>query len=464
MKKIRYLIYLFLAGMLFFSACEKDSLPTLPDNDLKKSAKAKTHMGNAILLEPEGADYDTDNLMAAFAEAKEHGPGAVIHLAEGEFYLDYVEVHDFDGWLKGSGMNKTIIHPHPDGIRVPSISAYHMNFIGGNIKISDMYFEFAEETVTQPWAGDWTFVHDVIKFNYDPGTSNPVNAMVKNVKFSGIYAPNNYTAYNVNNAIGISGSLYNFYGPIPGNLIVENCEFYTLDAPVLCVGLEKGQFKYGGSPQKANYSDDTNFGLMLLDNKDLEVVISNNTFSKVHIRGIDIEQGEFPPELGIYPSNIEFQIRNNKISLDNASLPIYIQEGLSYTDPSLYSSGIISKNEIGFANWGVYMLYNFAMNNVNISANKMLGESYFGFYIGGAASNNNIINNDFNNQSGAFSHIWLGPNTYDNKIICDPSTIIWDDGTNNLIRGPHMMGNSMNAPGHLPKVKPIKKIQKLMEK
>jgi len=66
-----------------------------------------------FLVEPTGVD-DTANLQAAFDAAVAAGPGSVVELAEGNFYLSKgIVVEDFGGTFRGQGSDKSVIHLVP---------------------------------------------------------------------------------------------------------------------------------------------------------------------------------------------------------------------------------------------------------------------------------------------------------------------------------------------------------------
>ena len=78
--------------------------------------------GAVFTVSPTGVD-DTANLQAAFDAAKAAGPGSVVELEAGDFYLsDAVQVENFSGTLIGQGAEQTVLRIKP-GILFPA-SAY----------------------------------------------------------------------------------------------------------------------------------------------------------------------------------------------------------------------------------------------------------------------------------------------------------------------------------------------------
>lgn len=127
------------------SACDKSDLLTddLSGTDLKNASSNCPE----IVVEPE-AGADTENLVAAFEEAKSLGPGTTIRLTEGTYTIGMIVVHDFDGVLTGAGQGKTIITNLPElpceeyweANQLPAL----MTFLAGNVVISNMTFQIAD--------------------------------------------------------------------------------------------------------------------------------------------------------------------------------------------------------------------------------------------------------------------------------------------------------------------------------
>ena len=69
---------------------------------------------DTFVVEPTGVD-DTDNLQAAFDAAIAAGPGSVVELAAGDFYLsEPILIDDFSGTFRGQGSSASVIHLTPD--------------------------------------------------------------------------------------------------------------------------------------------------------------------------------------------------------------------------------------------------------------------------------------------------------------------------------------------------------------
>ena len=89
MRKQKFsMILLFLMGLLIIGACEKLEDPALEEEQsleaLEDSAELKrAGICNAIFLDPQGPEYDTENLMNAFLEASERPGPTLVQLLPG---------------------------------------------------------------------------------------------------------------------------------------------------------------------------------------------------------------------------------------------------------------------------------------------------------------------------------------------------------------------------------------------
>ena len=98
MKKTVFLFFTFFLVVIAFHACEKIiESPQKGKSSIEKCGTIGSHydMENAIIVAPVSPDFDTRNLLNAFKEAKEKGPGSVVMLTEGTFYLDKMEIFVF---------------------------------------------------------------------------------------------------------------------------------------------------------------------------------------------------------------------------------------------------------------------------------------------------------------------------------------------------------------------------------
>jgi len=152
---------LIIACLTFAAACNKsDQL----NEELAGGLKSSGHGGKVFTVAPNGTD-DTQNIIAAFENAKASSPGATVQLAPGTFTIGMIEIHEFNGFLKGSGKGKTII-TNRSGL--PCDASFEQNlqpalvtFVGGKIKISDMTFHIADGDPCAPGPLNDSFYGDL---------------------------------------------------------------------------------------------------------------------------------------------------------------------------------------------------------------------------------------------------------------------------------------------------------------
>ena len=93
---------------------------------------------------PNGTN-DTENIMNTIALAQAQGPGSVVQFQEGTYHIGFIEIREFEGTIRGAGMNKTIVKPI---MGLPcleeskkDLGCCTCSFIGGNITMSDISFD-----------------------------------------------------------------------------------------------------------------------------------------------------------------------------------------------------------------------------------------------------------------------------------------------------------------------------------
>jgi len=246
MKKLLFLS--FSALCILIASCSKDS-GFDPGSGLSPELSKGYPAHTSVIVVPpnqDGDGDDTDDLLAAFTSA---GPGTVIRLLEGVYYVGYMEISDFNGSLIGAGKSKTIIYPETP---IDNQSQLDRNivptwwrFIGGNILISNLTFD---TTVPEPiqnynhelWMGKDLFAMLIFNdYNVNSIADNTYQkALVKDVDFIGGYDdaggdPGSYqwmTDHNIIEGIWI-GLDYGFplsgvnYPLTKGEYHLENCYF-----------------------------------------------------------------------------------------------------------------------------------------------------------------------------------------------------------------------------------------------
>jgi hypothetical protein len=106
---------------------------------------------------PNGSN-DTDALACAIAEASAYSRSGspTVHLAEGTFYSDFLDIDGFTGRIRGSGRDATIIEPLEGGLDcIAEVEAtgfaVWMTFVGSNLIMKDLTLSIPEVACAEPW-------------------------------------------------------------------------------------------------------------------------------------------------------------------------------------------------------------------------------------------------------------------------------------------------------------------------
>ena len=137
MKKLK-IIFMIVTCFGLMMSCSNDEALFDEQGDMSKK---KPTNAQVFPVTPNGVD-DTENLNNAFADAMDEGPGSVVQLMEGEYFIDLIETREFYGTLKGAGKGKTIISTivdlSVDKFIDQNLDVVLLNFVGGDICVKDL--------------------------------------------------------------------------------------------------------------------------------------------------------------------------------------------------------------------------------------------------------------------------------------------------------------------------------------
>jgi len=119
--------------------------------------------GKSLTVSPTGAD-DTANLQCALDRGTAAGPGATVNLTSGTFHTAQLRAFNFQGTLRGDGMNSTILENLPnlpvaavDFFLEPPSAARPwpslLAFTDGKFAVSDLAIHVESKTGTEPTTG-----------------------------------------------------------------------------------------------------------------------------------------------------------------------------------------------------------------------------------------------------------------------------------------------------------------------
>ena len=447
------MILLFITGLLITGACEKLEDPKLAneqsleafENDAELKAAG---IGFAIVVEPEGPEYDTENLLNAFQEIAERpGPG-LIQLTQGTYYLDQIFIQDFEGWFRGAGKTKTIIHPIPGGINmnvnVPpdEMEPYYFNFSGGDIRISDMTFDINLDEPMIPrdgYLGDGvTFIAAVIRIVGSSPENYTANSLISDVTFIGRYVDLiDFTPYNIDNSILIGGG----FGMLPlgGKQRVQSCDFLCMETGINSLGASHSTLVFGGAPSLGNTMQNMNCGIFALGSEASNFRISFNRMEEMHATGgIKINQTDIPSFVGdLDPGGSKYLIQENTIDMASDPYPnaIVLLDYLVLSDPEKASEFKLIGNQVSLGAPGQWVILAYGSQDVDIIRNQASGEAELGMGLLGPIHGFQFLNNDFGSFNSTIADIYLNPNSYENLVATGLHTTVWDLGTDNSFKG-----------------------------
>lgn len=403
---------------------------------------------------------DTDNLLQAFAKAKAAGPGSVVQLVFGKYYIRPIEVRDFDGFLQGYGRGITILYNLPDipcdyfwnNNNVP----YLMQFVGGNITISDLTIHIKDgcpciekSPINRSKIGDMLgsililadYTADYVSVDqYIKCIVNKVDFIAGNV--SNIVDPD-VVSGNVNMAI---------YCGSPFVTVIENNELSEGDITITGCNFEQnvtGLYLRGFNENSTISSvDNVSFGNVyqnfILSCYGSKINIAKNTFLNGLYCDIFIDDNDY----GSYPDielvkNTEYNISENYFrgTPKLASLFMIDNRRILHPDDGFLQLLDIKGNTFHIEEGGSAIV---GLNNIGarISSNffEVTGTSGVIMIDGDRNSNTYardiiISENKFENVTYSFASVVLGPNTTGCSVVCAPTDKVVNYGINNTVIG-----------------------------
>ena len=461
MEKMKFCI---LSVMLVFliSCSNDDTLKPGQGDDqqgLSGDLNARKVKGPVFTVDPSGdvtGNEDTDNLLAAFSQAKAAGPGATVQLVEGQYTIGMIEVRDFDGYFVGAGKGKTIISNAPD---LPCEEAWEQDlvpslilFVGGNITISDFTIHTndgqpcAYGPINDAIYGDLAAALGLSDYSsvYMP-PKRYIKAAVKNVDFIagddggyGIFGSEG----NVAMALFCGSDWMSGTGNDPltnGEFLITGCNFENN-----LVGPDFWGFNESSVGIIENNIIDGGFQQIFIGScLGSKVTIRNNAFLNNFGFGIYIDDADY----GYYPNEIlqkrsVYAIERNDFQVPTGMISIYLSDSRRtvYPDeryPQLFdikfntfntqegSTAILGLNNVDAKIWNNIFKGNGAMG-VMLDGNAAT-ETY--------AENCRIMGNNFSNADFADADVYLGEYTRNNMVVGVAVDNIADNGDDNKVIG-----------------------------
>ena len=472
MKKNLFLWFIALVCIL--ASCSKDdglNSGMDPDNDMLKS---KPVNGPMVVLPPSGGD-DTDALLDAVNSA---APGTTIQLAAGVYHIGYIEIHGFNGCIKGAGRDKTTISPAELIEVVPQAERNLLptwwRIIGGDVKLSDLAFKTGDGTLladAEPYYGKvLPALLTVNNYNadYHPNDPQPMNFDMYNVDFiCGAIDP----------ALGYLGEPYNVLMTFWVGMDVywPNDPFYFTSGTYNIVNcyVENAFQGYEAFSLGENAvltidrcrTDECPYGIFCAASFNSKMYLTNNTLKNTKFYGIWVTDTDFGL-LGnsIVPfSRCEYVITGNTFNPLPGSISLLMVDERVVSYPDIYFPllTLVKNNLFNLTEGSIGVS---CMNSVDpqIRNNRFTGLAGMGVYVDGAevydiwtvpptllgmgeAKNALILGNNFSGLTTTEGDIVLGENSFDCTLVGNGKESVIDLGTNNKIVGMKMMPGGNHA-------------------
>jgi len=358
-----------------------------------------------FVVKPNASGDDTANLQKAFAKAIAAGPGSTVQLVTGDYHIGLIEVNKFDGYFKGAGVGKTIIHTlqHMDCQAVLDQNALPalMTFRLGNPRISDLTLFFDEPepcaTYASIGAGFWggTEGNDItglllVGSKLGPNFTCDQLAIPEKGKGAiqrievktGVWPDWDTTKY-LNIAVSIGGDQGNtqpdclyWAKQLTGDYLIADSIF---NYPYAAYGINTEL--YGGTMRILNNTTNGSiFDIVSLDANGTVITISGNTLNYPLWSGIDAHGNNRigfttqPPS----PKTSTYLITNNTITVSQGSTAMEVLDAADQKYGLHRYITSVTHNKINMSDaytWGIWAE---GIDFAQVSQNQLKGSGYFG--------------------------------------------------------------------------------------
>jgi len=435
-------LFFFLTCLGFLAGCNET--PQF-DEELEILELKSAHA--IFTVEPNGID-DTDNLNDAFANAVAVGPGAVVQLVEGTYYINFVEVREFKGRFTGAGKGKTVV-TNIESLDNASLYAQNLNavllrFVGGDICMMDMTIQYNTD-----YPAVW--LHGLVGFSSVTATyasvNNYINVVVDNVDFEGYYS---------RNPCGLRAESGFKKGPnIPLSdidITVTNCSFDSFkNYGALIQQIKKGKIVVG-KKHKGNVFNKSWNQLGIWHNVSVEILIESNTFTNpVPISkpgqsnwGIQLHNGPYYPKLQEVPQTFQAvcNIQNNVFNTPGGFGSMMIADARREFHPEDLPMLVQLKNNRfntskgAFTAIGCWDMYGMVIRNNKFAGTAEWGVRVLQFNTDLYNDNGLMLGNNFTKASYSQATILFDPNTRNWTVVGgNTGDNVENNGENNVITG-----------------------------
>lgn len=442
MKTKKEIVFL-VAGICMLIACSKSdqSISDQSDYYLKK---APANCGEVILVEAVSGTDITDILKQAFIDAKLAGPGSVVQLPEGEFYLGFIEVQDFFGSFIGAGKGKTIIIANTgldcDAIWNSGQFPFLIKFISGDVKLNNMTLQTPAGGACSPDLALYgLLLFSDYSYGFDPDPENSyIKASIDNVEFIGRWYNDDFNCYfglqATQDDLSASWRRSNI------DITVTNCTFDTFGYGASMSYIKEGKL-VNGTKNNGNFYTNCLESACFWDDINVEISVTDNTFNIPEWSyGLDVDNYPYGPETQTKSPSL--YIEGNSFNKKGYYMSIWIHDHqfALYPEINLPMLALIKGNQFYADNAGGGIFLRETQNAV-IRNNIFTGISNYGiraeaYWPDIFNENGLILGNNFSNATFNRASIILDPTSRNWTVVgSNNKDDVINQGINNVITG-----------------------------
>lgn len=448
--KTKKLVFLIFACFGLMFGCEQFEMPDdeLTGIDLKKATSQAV-----FTVEPTGVD-DTENLKNVFDEAIAAGPGAIVQLVEGEYFLGFLEIRDFYGTLKGAGKTKTIItamnNLDAQALWDQNLGQDLIKFVGGNVHLKNFSIETppGKLCVTGPAEGH---IRTMMNFSannaqYELGNEDrSINVVIDNVSVKGQFFTEGFGYYT--NTFNCLFGVRTGWDCVAGsdlpreriNIEITNSEFNTLCYGVLLEAMNESKAIIGKKNNGNLFKNNDKAG-GLYESRFTELVMEGNTFNvPAYCYGFDVDDYSYYPILKNEPESQTSlcNIQNNVFNLTYAEYGIRLHNRRHFLNPKEKPVAFqIRNNQFNMTDgypWGIVTQ---VTKDMVIRNNKFSGYGYQALFLTLFSEGGLVLGNNFSTAEFYSAAVFLEENTSNWTVVGGKiKDRVINLGVNNVITG-----------------------------
>jgi len=351
---------------------------------------------------------DRANILQAVEDAKAAGPGNVVELAAGTFYIGGTTfVDDFYGTFTGAGMDVTVLEAIPE---IPVDNPFwpidpnwvHQNvpillvFGNGDYTISDMTVSLPHFPTSEPWLGNARNAHAM----YIVGPN--ANSVLERVAIEGAEEVTSASGFNTIFGVSINGLRPapegpGLWSPLTGTHVVRACRFRNAQSAIAPSHLIDASLIAGGGGGDGNLMENVSQAGGGVWVQDSLIEYSHNKVVGARVAGFT------NPVIPGWPT------------IENSTV-------------------VIGHNDIEMAPGANYGIGLTVVDGAEITNNRISGDGAAAISIWDGADCM-ILGNNVQLFTADVAGVWLNAGTSGCTVVGTPN-MVFDEGTDNYITGP----------------------------